>query len=194
MIAPPKKQRFPRAVGLAVAREVCRALKSHCLPDRLLVAGSLRRGRATVGDVEILYIGRREVRPVAGDLFASEEVNLATRAILDLESAGALERRETVAGHHIFGVHNKFLRHVETGLPVDFFTVPESSWWNNVVCRTGPAELNTRIATLAKSRGWQWHPYGSGFSHLRTGREVHVTCERDVFAHVDLPYLEPCDR
>ena len=39
---------------MAVAAELCRGLKSATA--RMVVAGSLRRGKAEVGDIEILYI------------------------------------------------------------------------------------------------------------------------------------------
>ena len=36
-----------------------------------------------------------------------------------------------------------------SGIPVDFFATTEEAWFNYLVCRTGPAELNTRIASAA---------------------------------------------
>lgn len=33
--------------------------------------------------------------------------------------------------------------------------------------RTGPAELNRRIASTAIAMGWEWHAYGSGFTRCR---------------------------
>ena len=69
---PPIKTRFPRAAAIAVARELCEALKPHC--ERLIVAGSLRRMKQQVGDVEIVYIPK--IRKYQIDLlkvgFASE--------------------------------------------------------------------------------------------------------------------------
>ncbi|MHB9007630.1 MAG: DNA polymerase/3'-5' exonuclease PolX, partial [Limisphaerales bacterium] len=70
----------------------------------------------------------------------------------------------------------------------------ESNWANYLVCRTGPATLNTRIASLAQARGLKWNPYGSGFLDQANGRDVVVTTEEEVFAAVGLPCLPPEQR
>lgn len=200
------KQKFERAVAVRVAGEVCRALLPACEPDRCIVAGSLRRSREPgrqprireVGDVEIVYVSQVENQPVPGDMFARHDVALADQAIERLELAGVLERRRNVKGAQMFGPKNKLMRHVATGVPVDLFSTTEDCFANYLVCRTGPARLNTRIAMLAREKGWQWNPYGSGFSRggpLRGGQEYHaVKSEADVFRFVGLPELEPWDR
>lgn len=116
-----EKPRFPNAVGMKVAAELCAALKPVC--ERLIVAGSLRRRKQTVGDVEILYIGKTEVRQDPADMFASITVNLADEAIAALEKSGALERRKNVNGSEMYGPKNKLMRHRASGLPVDLFSV-----------------------------------------------------------------------
>jgi DNA polymerase/3'-5' exonuclease PolX len=187
------KTKYPRNAAIAVARELAEVLTPFCEPDRIKVAGSLRRMKQEVGDVEILYIPRKEVRPVPGDMFASREVDLVDLAVRDLMASGVLEIREGENGAKSYGPKNKFLRHVRTGIPVDLFATIETSWWNYLVCRTGPKESNMAIAEAAKSMGWHWNPYGSGFS--TGGGSFHeVTSERDVFEFVGLPYKEPKDR
>lgn len=186
------KPRFPRAVGLAVARELVKALQPVC--ERLVVAGSLRRGRSDIGDVEILYIGRSEERPVPGDLFARRMADLAELRVADLEASGILARRPNVNGGTAYGPKNKLMLHVASGLPVDLFSATPANWFNYLVCRTGPAESNLAIATAAQARGWKWNPYGSGFTNTTTGDRHLVTSEAEVFDFVGLPYLEPKSR
>jgi DNA polymerase/3'-5' exonuclease PolX len=64
---------YSRAAVIAVARELCETLAPLCV--RIALAGSLRRGKQAVGDVELLYISRVTERPA--DLFSSEVVALA---------------------------------------------------------------------------------------------------------------------
>lgn len=52
------KPKFPRAEAIAVAKEVVATLKPWCLPDRIIVAGSMRCRKDRVGDVEVVYISR----------------------------------------------------------------------------------------------------------------------------------------
>ena len=184
------KPRFPRAVGMQVAAELCAALKPAC--ERIIVAGSLRRQKATIGDIEILYIGKVAPHRVAGDFFATYTANLAEEVIEALERGGVVERRKNVNGSQMYGPKNKLMCHRATGLPVDFFAATAENWWNYLVCRTGPADSNTRICMAAQARGWKWNPYGEGF--WRVGETVAMTSEEDVFAFVGLPYAQPKDR
>lgn len=80
------KTRFPRALALDVARELVAALKPVC--DRLVIAGSLRRRKTEVGDVEVLYIPRFET--VRDGLFDTAQLNLADRSLEILEARGIL--------------------------------------------------------------------------------------------------------
>ena len=176
------KPRFQNQIGMKVAAELCAALKPVC--DKIIVAGSLRRRKATVGDVEILYIGKTEVRQDPADMFARITVNLADEAIAALEKSGVLERRKNKNGSEMYGRKNKLMRHRATSLPVDLFAATQENWWNYLVCRTGPADSNTRICMAAQVRGWKWNPYGAGFSR---GDEVRaMESESAVFASKEL--------
>jgi DNA polymerase/3'-5' exonuclease PolX len=189
------KPRWPHADGMKIAAEICTALQPVC--ERLIVAGSLRRGKPTVGDVEILYISTTETRPDPHDLFGTVVVNLADEVIAALDASGVLGRRRNVNGAEMFGAKNKLMVHRASGMPVDLFSATPRNWWNYLVCRTGPAESNTRIATAAQRRGWKWHPYGSGFSRENEDGEREdfvVACEEDVFRFVGLPFKEPRTR
>lgn len=103
------KPKFPRADAVAVAKELCGALKPWC--ERLLVAGSLRRRRAEVGDVEIVYIPRKAtVELPAEDLFdAPRKVmcNQADTFIEDILLGGTLRPRQNVKGATTWGEWNK---------------------------------------------------------------------------------------
>lgn len=187
------KQKFERGFANALALKSVRALESDV--ERILVCGSLRRCKETVGDIEIVYIPRLATEPNTETLFGEPvPVNRTDRAIGALIAAGILEKRQNVIGREAWGPKNKLARLVKTGVPVDLFATTQESWWNYVFCRTGPAELNTRIATLAKERGWQWNPYGPGFTPLGDGEPYIVRSEHDVFNFVGLDYLEPWQR
>lgn len=189
------KPRFHRALALSVAKELCVALKPAC--SRLILAGSLRRGKHSVGDVEVIYIPHRGMHCPDGEIFP-RMTNLADLAISGLLENGAICKRSSQKGTFAWGGKNKLAVHKATGIPVDLFTATEQNWWNYLVCRTGPADSNTRIAIAAQQRGWKWNPYGSGFSRggpLAGDREEHViTSEEEVFSFVGLPFAQPWER
>lgn len=189
-----EKPKFPRASALAVVRELLPWLRPWC--DELRVAGSLRRGRAEVGDVEIVFVPRMEPLP-ALDMFAPSPLRPLTDAVFaGLLSAGLIVKRANVIGSEMWGEKNKLARHAASGIPVDFFATTSECFWNYLVCRTGGARTNVAICNAAIAKGWKWNPYGEGFSRAAgLGRECHaVASEREVFEFVGLPWLEPEDR
>lgn len=190
------KRKFPRAEAVAVAKEFCDALKRGC--ERLIVAGSLRRRRLEVGDVEILYIPKmRTVELPAENLFdppGTAQIDEVDAYLDWLLEQGVIRQRLNVNGGTAWGEKNKLAVHVGSGIPVDFFATTEGCWFNYLVCRTGGQETNVRIASAAKAKGWRWNPYEAGFSHLGSGEHFDVKSERDVFEFVGLPYREPWER
>jgi DNA polymerase/3'-5' exonuclease PolX len=186
------KQKFSRDEALAVVRELLPALTAAS--ERIVVAGSLRRGKAEVGDVEFVYISRMENRPVPGTLFDRRDYDLVTVAIEEMERAGVLGRRVNTKGSVMFGDKNKLMVHRASGMPVDFFRTTAECWWNYLVCRTGSAETNQRIAKAAHVMERSWNPYGPGFTDLQTGKVLAAGSEEEVFALCGLDYLEPSHR
>ncbi len=187
-----EKPKFPRAVALQVARELCAALTPAC--DRIIVAGSLRRRKQSVGDVEIVFVSKTGMLPRPGDMFANDRVSLAVAAIEKLCADGILAKRLNKLDSAMWGESNKLAVHVATGVPVDLFATTGANFWNYLVCRTGSADHNVKIASRAQDRGWKWNPYGRGFLNLRTG-EIHpIASEQELFAFLGLPYVEPHER
>jgi DNA polymerase/3'-5' exonuclease PolX len=185
------KVKFPRADAIAVAKELCDALRP--VTERLIVAGSLRRRKPMVGDVEILFVPK--MQSVKTGLFEGDQelMNHAEAVIECLVDKGIILRRINVKGAETWGQKNKLAFHAKSCFPVDLFSATDANWFNYLVCRTGSAEHNTKIAMAAQARGWKWNPYGEGFTDER-GQLVRVSSEKDVFTYLDLPYLEPWER
>lgn len=196
--APPKsKRKWPRADALAVVRVMLPWLRPLCV--RVVIAGSLRRGKAEVGDIEVLYIPRLiDVRDES-DLFgrtkkaSAVDVDLARR-----HAAGEFAKRLKCTGAiSAWGPEMKHAVHESSGVPVDFFAAAADTWACNLVCRTGSAASNTTIAARALDRGWTWHPTGTGFERVSgpdRGRIAAMHSEEEIFQFVGLEYLQPEQR
>ncbi len=216
------KPRFPAAVALEVAKELVKALRPCCemnpveKREFLVVAGSLRRRKEDVGDVELLYVGKWGEVP--DGLFA-KDADLAEHTIDQLVESGVLKKRLSKIGTETWGAKNKLAVHVSSGVPVDFFATRPPFWYNYLVCRTGGADNNTAIASAALARGLKWHPYNSGFTvedtsavlrwldplseglpmtsgpltgaHIHTSKMIPCTSEEDVFRLAGMPFLQP---
>lgn len=195
------EQKFPLAVALQVGATLKRLLAPGVALGFCEIAGSARRGKAEVGDLEMVYVPLKVQRRAPGEMFESEQDGAAI--ILEgLLKERFIEKRKNVEGNETWGPQIKLARHVATGLPLDFFSTSEASWWNYLVCRTGPAENNQAIAAAARQRGWKWEPYSSGFSRLQELQKLHglpgeeperhaVQSEREVFEFVGLNYVAP---
>jgi DNA polymerase/3'-5' exonuclease PolX len=175
------KTRWPRAAAVQVARELCDALRP--VTDRLIVAGSLRRRKSEVGDVEIIFVPHFENRQL--DMFSTAPMNLAEERLAALLTDGTLSKRPSATGGFAWGPKNKLALH-RSGIPVDLFTATEANWWNYLVCRTGPADSNTAICMAARERGYKWNPYGEGFTRQSDGEIIPVDSEAAVFRFVGL--------
>lgn len=186
------KTKYPRDAAMRVADELLAVLSPLCEPNRCVIAGSLRRGKAEVGDVEILYVSKvGAVRP-PGSLF--DETGILVDAALEKMLGVTLVKRASDAGTFAWGSKNKLARHIASEIPVDLFSTTEENWYNSLVCRTGGAETNKRLATEAQRRGRQWNVYGPGVTIVATDEVIPATSERHVFEQVGVPYLEPSDR
>ena len=186
-MGPEAKTRYPAEKGWAVAREIERLLGPYC--QKIEVAGSLRRKRPEVGDVEILFIPAFEVEQL--DLFRSGPVDQAAKRIEELRRQGVLAKRVGKHGGTSWGPNNKFAVYVPAEMPVDLFAATEDTWACNLVCRTGGAQTNIDICEAARRKGYKWNPTGRGFSRLGGGPEVLIETERQLFEFLGIPFPKP---
>lgn len=150
--------------------------------------GSIRRRKATVSDIELLFVPR--MSEVPDDLFNTAKVNLAEQIIERWLQNGLLAKRPNSNGHFSWGPQNKLAVHVPSGIPVDLFATTERKWYVSLVIRTGSRETNLRLTNGAIRMGGTLHAYGSGFS-WKDGTNTDAACEEDVFRLAGVPYLEP---
>lgn len=185
----PPKPKFPRDRALPVAEEILTRLKPCC--ERLAIAGSLRRGKAEVGDIEILYVPKMARRP--DGLFDERIVSVADEVIEQLFEAGYFAKRQNRLGGHTWGVSNKLAIHVPNGIPVDLFSTGAECWWVSLVVRTGGKETILRLTTGAQRQGATLNAYGPGVT-WSDGTVTPATSEEHVFELCGVKYLEPIQR
>lgn len=194
------KKRYPRKDAIDVARELVTLIAPHC--EKIIVAGSLRRRKQEVGDVEIIYIPSYAMLPDPDDLFGKPvRTNITDRVVGELAGNGVISRRLNKLDRAAWGEKNKLAVHVASGIPVDLFSATIENWFNYLVCRTGGKETNQSIARGALAQGWHWAPYDEGFWRKPSskGPEYHdvyepMRSEAQVFNFAGLDYLEPWER
>src|SRR5688572_20448259 len=102
------KTKFPHAAALKVAEELQAMIAPAC--QRIAIAGSLRRLKPEVGDIELLYVPILSERP--DGLFDSQIVDVASEVIEGLLNGGTLAKRPNINGVFTWGERNKLAVHV----------------------------------------------------------------------------------
>jgi len=159
------QERMPLGRALPLAGELVHALEKLPEVKRLSVAGSIRRRKETVGDMDILV--------------ASSKPDKVMEAFTGLPDVGdVLERGATKAS----------VRHRE-GIQVDLRVVEPESFGAALVYFTGSKQHNIRIREMAVKRGLKISEYG--VFDEPTGRRVAGKTEEEVYRAIGLPWIPP---
>ncbi len=188
------KQKHPAVDAMAVYEKLAVILQPVC--ERITYAGSLRRGKAMVGDLELLLIPKIALESNPDSLLPElHEVNLTDRLIDSLVSSGLLGKRINSRGSATWGPQNKLAIHLPSKIPVDIFSEPDPRcWFRSLVIRTGGKETNLSLTMGAKAMKRTLHAYGSRCCEYSDGTVLVPATESEVFEFCGQKYRLPKDR
>ena len=131
--------------------------------DQVEVAGSFRRKKETIGDIDLLVASTKPER-VMSRLLALPLVA------------------------HVYGTGpTKTSVRLKSGINVDVRIVPAESWGAALNYFTGSQPHNIALRTIAQKRGWKLSEYG-----LFKGKKMLAgRTEEEVYDRLGLPYIEP---
>jgi DNA polymerase (family 10) len=157
---PRSEKRFKLSVAEAEAGALAHFLRS-C--GRVVVAGSYRRRRDTVGDLDAV-VTAKDGAAVGDKLVGYENV---------VEVLAHGPTRTTVV--------------LRSGLQIDVRAVPEQSYGAAVLYFTGSKAHNIALRAIAVHRGWKLNEYG-----LFSGkRRVAGATEEDIYKKLGLAFIPP---
>ena len=157
---PLAEKRFKLAVAEAEAESLVAFLRDK---GQVVVAGSYRRRRDTVGDLDILVTSKQG--PAVGDKLVGYD-NVA-----DVLAHGPT--RTTVL--------------LRSGIQVDLRAVPEESYGAALLYFTGSKAHNIALRGIANARKWKLNEYG-----LFSGkRRIAGASEEEVYRKLGLAYIPP---
>ena len=184
---------IPLRAAQRFADELIAMLRPYCL--RVEVAGSIRRGKARVKDIELLCEPIVDV--LAVDLWGTP-VAERVRLYEFLEAqrrVGVLEPRLDRNGRPAIG--ERYQRLVYRGVALDLFICrPPAQFGLLYVIRTGPGEFSHRLVTQRRFGGLLpdgWH-VRDGALHDAHGNVVETPDEWDVFRVLGLDWIPPHER
>lgn len=173
--------RWPHAEALAVAEELRGLLEPHC--ERIEIAGSLRRQKPDVGDIELLCVPKP-----AESIWHTDALDAALSGLM---GDGVLNFRLNGRGSRTYGPLNKYLTHLASGIAVDVFSTDLDHWGAALLIRTGPKEMNVRMMTRCAGLGFKGYVYGI---RNRQGEDMAVPDEESVFRLLGWDYVPPEQR
>jgi DNA polymerase (family 10) len=155
------KERIPLGVVLPVVERIINSLKGSAKIEKIEAAGSLRRKKESVGDVDILAAG------------GSSIINAFVMLPEVVQVLAAGETKGSVV--------------VEGGMQIDLRVVAPSCFGAALQYFTGSKAHNIRLREMAKQRGWKISEYGvfEG-EHRIGGRE-----EEEVYRMLGLEWIPP---
>ena len=160
------QSRILLSVAASVADRVLEHLRANASVDRASVAGSLRRMRETVGDIDMLV--------------AAEDRESVVRAFTTMSGV-----REVVAA----GDTKATVRYDAGGrlVQLDLRILDPDSWGAGLLYFTGSKDHNIRLRGMAVDRDLKLNEYGL----FRDEEKVASLSEEDVYAALDLPWIPP---
>ena len=163
----------------AIATEFCDKIKDVCV--RIAVAGSIRRERPVVNDIDLLVIPK-----YGSDMFGLEtRDSLLDARIMNMQRSGEL--RITADGDKV-----KRVLYGPAGVPVDIYVSDNLTWATLLLVRTGSKEHNIMLCQRANELGMHLRADGSGL--WRGNQLVARAREELILAELCLPYVEPQQR
>jgi len=161
--------------AMATANHLVERFAPHC--ERIEIAGSIRRKKAIVKNIELVCIPKQE--PTG--LFDMDLRHSVGFAALCLElSRGGWKKGDTGSG--------KFIAiNTATGLRIDIFTTTADNWGYILTLRTGSSDHNIRLMQRLKSNG-----YRCADGHVMwKGEAREMVDEMAVFDAAGLKWVDP---
>jgi DNA polymerase (family 10) len=157
------KKRTPIGVALPLAEEIVTLIKASAPVIHMDYAGSLRRMRETVGDLDFLV--------------ASSKREDVVRAFTSMPFV----REVVVAGD------TKATVILDAGIQADLRVLDEGSWGSGLQYFTGSKDHNVHLRTIAQRQGLKLSEYGV----FRGEEQIAGATEEDVYKSLGMQYIEP---
>lgn len=164
-----KIKRYPYAEAYKIALDVLEQLRPYCI--RAEIAGSIRRKKSDIGDVEIVAV------PLPYSI-----------GLLEDGIASVVNKWQKIKGEMEYGKTKYTQRVLPEGIKLDLFFAEEGNWGSVFAIRTGSADYSHKVL----ANGWVRQGFKSDGGYLfRDGEGYEVREEKDLFKLIGIPFVEP---
>jgi len=184
-------KRLHLGVAMPVARRVVEFVRTIDGVERAEYAGSLRRGKETIGDIDVLC--------VANDPKAAHEAFRAMDGVVDVIAAGERKSSVRIEAGGGYGRWKGFEPDGGLTVQVDLRTVPKESWSAALMYFTGSKEHNVKLREKALAQGMTLNEYGlfpdddpdAGPPQDRNVDPIASDDEKKVYKKLGLAWVPP---
>ncbi len=160
-----ERGRTPLAEALTMGMRILHVVREAPGVTRAELAGSLRRRRESVGDLDIVA-SAADPQPVMERFVSYSEVR------------EVLAQGSTKSSVHLYG-----------GMQVDLRVVQDEAFASALHHFTGSQAHHIRLREWAQKRGWRVSEYG--LEEIESGRVVTPPSEEALYRTLGLPYIPP---
>ncbi len=161
-------ERKPYSVVMPEAMALKRILEQLPQTEKVVIAGSLRRKKSTVRDIDML-VQSSDPEPIMERFTKNQMV----KAVL------AKGRTKSVII-------------TKSGIQADLRVIPANGWGAALHYFTGPKAHNIEMRKIAIKKGYKMNEYG--IFDRKTGKQLAGRTEEEVYHFLDLKYIKPEDR
>lgn len=154
--------------AMDLAEGVIRSMREATSVERIAIAGSVRRMRDTIGDVDVLV--------------ASGEPEAVMDAFVNMP------RADRVLAHG----DTKSSILTRAGVQVDLRVVPEEVWGAAMIYFTGSKAHNIKLRQIAIGKGYKLSEWG--LFEAEGGDLIVAHTEEEVYDRLELPWMPPTIR
>jgi DNA polymerase (family X) len=186
--------RLPLGLASQIAELVMTRLRAVKGVAEVVAAGSLRRGRDTIGDIDLLAM--------AADPAAASEAFRAMPEVVQVLAGGETKSSVRFRLSANLGRWARSLQEDQTfsgpTIQVDFRVIPAAQWGAALLYFTGSKQHNIRLRDLAIKKGFTLNEYGlfkldddPTPPQNRGVKAVAAKTEESVYTKLGLPWLPP---
>ena len=160
--------RIPLKTAEKEAAKLIKKLKPLKETLKISTAGSLKRKKPTIGDIDLLVCSKKPEKII--------EVFTKIKAIQKVLAKGSTKASIVL----------------KSGIQVDLRVLPPESWGSGLLYFIGSKNYNIELRKIAIKKGYKLNEYG--LFDKQTGKRIAGKTEREVLKKIHVPYLTPGQR
>lgn len=178
---------IPRKEMIKFDKKLHKLIKIFNSKLELIICGSYRRGKDFSSDIDVLIFNpqKKTMSELLQDTIFQEFLTYLKSINFIIDSITELNINTKYMGYCTLSKKHQVRR-------IDIRYLPYNAYYAAILYFTGSKDLNQTMRSTAKKLGFRLNEYG--LFNRKTGKQIVVKSEKDIFDKLNLEFLEPKDR